>query len=102
MSLFGTLRQGVKTADDLVQEIAGLDLEKQRKLGAEVHKAITKNHPVLKSPAAQQRVERLAEPVLALRTQKELRYTFVILDAPRRMPFLTWAATSMFTRGCST
>lgn len=78
--LFDLGREVMKTADDVVQEVMGLDVDEERKLGAIVNREVRAAHRVVDPPGMQQRIEKLAEPLLASRDRKGIEYTFTIVE----------------------
>lgn len=80
--LFDVAHEATKTIDDVGQEVFELSLEEEIELGREVHKLVLRDHNALKDRALRRRIQRLAKPLLALRSRKEMRYTFTILDSP--------------------
>jgi hypothetical protein len=69
-----------KSVDEAGQELLGLSLKEEQQVGREVHEQICREQRVLSERALQERMERLASPILKLRTRPELPYQFLILD----------------------
>ena len=77
--VFDLGREVIKTTEDVIQQVIGLGDDEENELGESVHKQVLKAHKVVNSPAKQQRIEKLAEPLLAIRERKGIPYTFTIV-----------------------
>lgn len=80
--LFGAARDTAKTIDDLGQNLIGMDTAKENKLGKEVAQDVLRDHKVHVNPRQLARVQRLAAPLLEMRSRKDVSYTFTLIDDP--------------------
>jgi len=70
----------LKTADDVAQEKFGLNVEEEKEIGEKVHQLIIRERQVADLPESQQRIERLAKPILETLERPRISYTFTIID----------------------
>lgn len=71
-----------KTVDDVGQEALGLSLAEENQIGKDVHREVIRRHKVAKSPAAEKRLRKLAEPLLSHVQRDGIDYTFTVLASP--------------------
>ena len=62
--IFDFGRQAAKQADDIVQGTVGLSVDEERDIGRKFHELMTAKNPVSKSPEDQDRVQRVARPII--------------------------------------
>ncbi len=97
--LYDLGREVAKTVDAAGQEVLGLSLEEEKQLGPLVHKLICRDQKVLSPPALVQRLQKLAGPILELRSRKELSYHFLVLDSPEVNAFAHVGGYVYVTKG---
>ena len=74
------LGQGLtKTADDVGQEVLGLSLAEEIRIGKDVNRQVVRQHKVANSPAAAKRVRELAKPLLTHLQREGINYTVTVL-----------------------
>ena len=71
-----------RSVDDLAQEVLGLSVEEEIRLGKEVRQLIGEQHPLVESGPALERLRKLASPILACCSRKDIPYTFLVVDSP--------------------
>lgn len=72
----GKIAKGVDTA---AQEVFKLDSKEEIELGEKLHKSVLKQLVVARLPKQEERIARLARPLLEMRERKEIPYTFTIV-----------------------
>jgi predicted Zn-dependent protease len=80
--LFDLGHKLAKSADEVGQEVLGLSLEEEQQLGSDVHRLICQDQRVVAPPPVVQRLQKLTQPILELRSRKGLTYRFLVLGSP--------------------
>ena len=78
------LKGAVKTAreiDEIGLWLTRLSAKEEMQLGADIHRRIMNDETEWNNPAALQRLERLARPILERRRRKEIAYKIRIIDS---------------------
>ncbi|MCY2987370.1 MAG: M48 family metalloprotease [Planctomycetota bacterium] len=70
-----------KSIDEVGQDMLGLSPEEEIRLGPEVHRIVRQQCKIVNSPVMVRRLEQLAQPLLELRTRKNLKYSFLVIDS---------------------
>ncbi len=78
--LFDLGHEVAKSVDDIGQKVFALSEKEERRVGADVHKLVLKQHKRLRAPEQVKRLQALARPLLLNRKRKEIKYTVTILD----------------------
>jgi Zn-dependent protease with chaperone function len=81
-TLFDLGHKVAKSVDEVGQEVLGLSLEEELKLGPEVHQLVAQQQKTLSPPTVVQRLQRLARPILELRSRKNMTYRLLVVDSP--------------------
>lgn len=80
--LFNLGRSLIKTADDVGQEVLGLTTEEESRVGREVSEMIRRRHLAYTDKAAEERIQKLARPLLAQSQRKGITFQFALVDSP--------------------
>jgi predicted Zn-dependent protease len=80
--LFNLGRSLVKTADDVGQEVLGLTTEEENQVGRDVSEIVRRRHPIYTDKAVEERIQKLARPLLALSQRKGITFRFALVDSP--------------------
>lgn len=81
--LFDLGHRITKSVDEAGQEVLGLAPEEEKKVGKEVHELVCRDQKLLRSSLLVERLQRLAQPILELRTRKGIQYAFFVLASPK-------------------
>ena len=79
---FNIAQDAAKTADDIGQELMGLTVDEQNRIGGEVHKLILSEHTTLDSSRQIARLKRLSLPFIKRSSRSGITFTFTVLDSP--------------------
>ncbi len=80
--LFNLGRSLIKTADDVGQEVLGLTTEEETRVGRDVGEIIKRRHPAYTDKAVEERIQKLARPLLALSQRKGITFQFALVESP--------------------
>jgi len=80
--MFKLGHQFSKIADDAGQNVFGLSTAEEIRLGKQVHRLTCRQKKTLNAPTAIQRLEKLANPLLAQVTRTYIKYTFTVVVSP--------------------
>ena len=98
-AVFKTGQSLTKTLDQVGQDLFRLDGEEEVRIGREVHGYVLKESKVWRNPRELARVERLAKPLLELRTRTDVDYKFTLLDDSEINAFSHLGGYVYFNRG---
>lgn len=76
-----------KAVDDAGQEVFSLQPDEENQIGSAVSKLFKKNYSLYEDRATLARVNRLAEPLLRIRKRKEIKYSFLLVEAHQTNAF---------------
>ncbi len=80
--LFNIGRSLIKTADDVGQEVLGLTTEEESRVGRDVSEIIRKRRKTYTDTAVEERIQKLARPLLAQSQRKGITFQFTLVDSP--------------------
>lgn len=79
--LFDLGHKVTQMGDEIGQEALGLTWDEEQQVGAEAHRMVCRDCKVSRPPKVISRLERLAKPIIAQRTRKELTFKFYVIDS---------------------
>jgi hypothetical protein len=80
--LFDLGHKVTRAADEAGQNVFALSWDEEQKVGREVHEMLAREFTFVRPSAAIQRLQRLVQPIIALRTRKELIITLEVFLSP--------------------
>lgn len=84
-----TINNTARTVDDKIQDFMGISPGDEKKVGKQIHEYLASQVQLNQKNEDLVRVKRLAEPLLKLRSRKEIDYTFFIVQSAEINAFAT-------------
>lgn len=99
IDVLDTINSTARTVDEKVQVFLGISSEEEKMVGRQIHEYLGSQIRLINHKADLERVQRLAEPLLKLRSRKEMDYTFSIVQSDEINAFATPGGFIYFNQG---
>lgn len=99
IDVLDTINSTARTVDEKVQLFLGISPEEEKKVGRQIHEYLGSQIRLIQDKNDLERVQRLAGPLLKLRSRKDIDFTFSIVQSDEINAFATPGGFIYFNQG---